>query len=374
MDLSKESTGNIVNSTIGLFIGIIYAIVIAFIVNFKDLREKKSNQLLLNLCNGHLLAGLSHFCGLFTTSPVRGYVFSGIVYGLAALLVLSVDRLVLIRYPFWYNNPAWNRIHIVFMFASPLAGLIHLIWYLMSEKEKQEKLPYKPEQMLSIVVIILVTIVILLVLNFIVYAIIREQRERIRSQSHISYNARSTIKNLTSPRNQTSKYLTPLTNSTSTNSTTPNSRSPTNSAPKNSASTNSASKNSALINSASTNSASTKSASTKSASTSSAPKNSILLNSSIKYDKTFTRKREARAFYSCFGCVITLAVLWLPCVIIAILRIFANFQKVSDSEFKLFLALAGFNPISDLMIFVWFNVELRTAIKKTIRKLLSTQN
>ena len=55
-------------------------------------------------------------------------------------------------------------------------------------------------------------------------------------------------------------------------------------------------------------------------------------------------------------------------MVIAILKRFFN-VNIPDIGFMLALAFAGFNPLSDLLIFVWFNVELRVLIKKTTRKL-----
>ena len=66
-----ESVGSKIMSTLGLPIFIICAVVIVFIVCSKRLREKKSNQLLLNLCIGHLLTGLACFYGLFSKDPVE---------------------------------------------------------------------------------------------------------------------------------------------------------------------------------------------------------------------------------------------------------------------------------------------------------------
>lgn len=290
MNIAKESTGNIINSFVGLLVAIIYAVVIAFIAKYKNLREKKSNQLLLNLSIGHFLAGFFHFYGLFTLNPVRTYVLSSYVYSIAALLFLSVDRLFFIQYPFWYNNPTSNPIHIGFMLASPIAGGAYLIRKLSSAPKRHQDVSFTPKQMLSFIVSFLGTITILLILNFIVFAIIRKQRKRICFQNTSSFNVWRDAK--------------------TTNPT---------------------------------------------------PKNSTLL----KFNKNQTRKREARAFYSCFGCVITFSLLWLPCAVIVILQRFGDLH-VSDGEFKFYLALAGCNPLFDLLVFIWFNVELRTAIKKSI--------
>ena len=175
MDISKETTGNIVNSTIGLFIAIIYAIVITFIVNFKTLRKKKSNQLLLNLCFGHLLAGLFHFSGLFTLNPVGALVFSGYVYSSISLLVISVDRFIFIRYPFRYKTTPFNQIHIGFMLASPLCFIIYLGSCLLTGFD--EKISRSSESMMSFPISFVAIVVILLFLNFTIYAIICKQRK-----------------------------------------------------------------------------------------------------------------------------------------------------------------------------------------------------
>ena len=295
MDISKETTGNIVNSTIGLFIAIIYAIVITFIVNFKTLREKKSNQLLLNLCFGHLLAGLLHFSGLFTIFPVGALVFSGYVYITISLLVISVDRFIFIRYPFRYKTEPFNQIHIGFMLASPFSFIIYLGRYLLTKFGKD--ISTSSESMMSFAISFITIVVILLYLNFTVYGTICKQRKSIQAHCKIApiVIAPAAVEETVNPL-------------------------------------------------------------------------STRIQDSMKKTRTKTRTREARAFYSCFGCVFSFTLLWMPCLLIVILKRFFN-VNVPDIEFKLALALAGFNPLSDILIFVWFNVELRVLIKKTTRKL-----
>ena len=299
MDLSKESTGNIVNSTIGLFIAIIYAIVITFIVNFKSLREKHSNQLLLNLCIGHFIAGLFHFYGFFTLTPVGKLVFSGYVYSTISLLVLSIDRFISIRFPFRYKTTPFNRIHIGYMLASPLCFIIYLGSCLLTGFD--EKISRSSESMMSFPISFVAIVVILLFLNFTIYAIICKQRKSIQAQCKVPHT--TTVKPATTVDVSDALESPPM-----------------------------------------------------------------RIQDSMKNTRTKTRIQEARAFYSCFGCVITFAFLWMPCILIAILSRFFN-VNVPDIKFKLALALAGFNPLSDLLIFVWFNVELRVLIKKTTKKL-----
>ena len=302
MDLSKESTGNIVNSIIGLLIAIIYAVVITFIVNFKKLREKKSNQLLLDLCIGHLLAGMFHFYGLFTLAPVGKLVFSGYVYSSISLLMLSMDRFIFIVYPFRYSSKLYDRIHIGFIFASPLSCMIYLGRNFLTGFDK--RISGSSESMMSFPISFISVIVILLGLNFTVYAIICKQRKLIKAQCRVT-------------------SVTPVTEGSATSNTRERS-----------------------------------------------PPRATTISDSRKNTGTISRIREARAFFSCFGCVITFSLLWIPCVLMAILRRFNNLH-VSDTEFKLALVLAaGCNPLSDLLIFVWFNVDLRVSIKKTIRKFI----
>ena len=122
---SKASLGNILKSISGLIVSIICVVVIFFIIKIKKIRTKKSNQLLLNLCVGHLFTGIAHFYGIFTLQPVGKYVNSGHIYSTFALVFLSIDRFIFIRHPFRYNTvKAYHRVHIGFMLSSPLIYII----------------------------------------------------------------------------------------------------------------------------------------------------------------------------------------------------------------------------------------------------------
>jgi len=75
--------------------------------------------------------------------------------------------------------------------------------------------------------------------------------------------------------------------------------------------------------------------------------------------------KDIRAFYICFGCVITFALTWLPCISIQFFRLFLGF-RISYSTFILSFTVANLNPFSDAFIFVWFDTEVKTHLKKIL--------
>lgn len=126
-------TEELVMSVIGIAVFTICALLIAFIIKFKRLRERKYNQLLVNLSMGHLLTGLAYFYGIFSPKTAGPYRLAGHTYSTVALIFLSIDRFIFIQYPFRYaTSIACNRAHIGFMVASPLVYTVYFADALMT--------------------------------------------------------------------------------------------------------------------------------------------------------------------------------------------------------------------------------------------------
>lgn len=139
MNISIESAGGIIKSIVGLTVSIICAVVIFFIIKFKNLREKRSNQLVLNLCIGHCLTGLAHFYGLFSTaSTATRFIFSGYTYSTIALIFVSLDRFIYIRYPYRYEWKVFTRAHIGIMIVNPSVYVIYFVAGVISVIRKEK--------------------------------------------------------------------------------------------------------------------------------------------------------------------------------------------------------------------------------------------
>lgn len=332
---------------------LICIIVIGIVIRFKTLRKKKANQLLLNLCIGHLLAGIPHFCRIFSTPFVGKFVFAGYMYSTTSLVFLSFDRFIFIRHPFRYNTKLYNQAHIGFMLFSPLVYCMHFLDFLMSKlltKSGKAKLAG------SFIFTYFITVTILVFLNVSIYATICKQRRAIERQCKILSIAPTLIEASSTIRSA----------STSTDFTSINSNSSTSNLPSINPRSFSIDSTSSTIN---LNPLSTSLASFT-------PTNqppTMSTSDSAKYKKTRSRKQEVRSFYLCFGCVITFALLMSPFVTMRILMKFTR-AHIPNFAYKIAKVLAASNSLSDLLIFVWFNVELRVKIKRSIRKKIQQQN
>ena len=313
---------------VGFVVSIICVVVICLIVRFENLRKKKSNQLLVNLCVGHLLSGMVYVYGILSISPIGRYRLAGNMYSTLALVFLSVDRFILIQYPYRYQTKIYNRIHVGFMLFSPLVYIVYFLDGLVLQIENR-----KESFAGSFVFVFSTTVLIMFFLNISIYITICKQRKRIRRQ----------CKHLLIKRDDKDS-----TNSTSTNPTSTTSTS-THLAPTNSTPTNSTPPNST-------------------------PANSTLTNSTPSVTSDSERRmiiEEIRSFYLCFGCVITFILLMTPSILMRVLHNAANVY-IPESMYEISLSFAGLNSLSDLVIFAWFNLELRIALKKTLNKVLHT--
>lgn len=79
-----------------------------------------------------------------------------------------------------------------------------------------------------------------------------------------------------------------------------------------------------------------------------------------------TRRRDVFTFYICFGCVITYVILWLPSLIIKILQFYGQYP-IEHKYFALTMAVANVNPVSDAVLFVFFNREFKLKLKSVLR-------
>ena len=338
---------------VGFVVSIICVVVICLIVRFENLRKKKSNQLLVNLCVGHLLSGMVYVYGILSISPIGRYRLAGNMYSTLALVFLSVDRFILIQYPYRYQTKIYNRIHVGFMLFSPLVYIVYFLDGLVLQIENR-----KESFAGSFVFVFSTTVLIMFFLNISIYITICKQRKRIRRQ----------CKHLLIKRDDKDSTNSTSTNPTSTTSTSTH-LAPTKSSPTNSTPTNSTPTSSSPTNSTTTNSPPKNSTTTYPAPTNSSPTNSTPSVTSDSERRMIIE--EIRSFYLCFGCVITFILLMTPSILMRVLHNAANVY-IPESMYEISLSFAGLNSLSDLVIFVWFNLELRIALKKTLNKVLHT--
>ena len=400
---SKEkSTEDLIMSVIGLAVCLISTLLITFVIKFKKLREKKSNQLLLNLCMGHLLTGLTYFVGMFPNFHTGPFKLAGHVYTTAALIFISIDRFTFIKYPFRYStSEACKSAHIGFMVTSPLVYAVYFADALHSKVTGGKRDEYLNG---SFVYIFFTAVTILFVLNLSIYITMRKQQKIIQTQhNQVARNKKSSFGKKSRPRTltMTSKISTTMVVSTlptgklssNTDSTTNLSPPTTNLSPPTTnlspPTTNLSSPITTLPNAAptatsktttiplpnvtpinpkpkdQTSISATNAISADSASPESSTSTNQATSNSEKQRKLKERKKEARSFYLCFGCVATFILLMSPSIIVRILTV-SKTADIPKTYYQATLALAGLNPSSDLFTFVWFNLEIRKTIMRTI--------
>ena len=258
----------------GLLTFTLHFLVVILIAATPSLRCKKSYQLLVNMSCGHTLSGVVIFIGAFKHSNVLSYiVYAGHALSNISMVMLTVDRCVLICWPFRYQS-MHSCFHTFMMSVGPVIALLLLLGGVMkasndSVATNEDVLAVKgflygiPLFMLS-----------LLTFNMIIYATVQKQKRAIKSlhikstQSHVAENQQS----------------------------------------------------------------------------------------------VFKRKKEILAFYVCFGCVITYVVLYFPALLFKLMQVEFG-VALDERNFRYMMGIAYLNPISDAIVLVWFNKELRQRIK-----------
>ena len=93
-------------STIIIFVNVTLILVISF---NKKLRRKRSNKLLLNVLLSHLIVGLTYLIYHIVLIPfIWTLSFTAVVTAIYTMVMLTMDRYLCIRYPFFYEKlPNW---------------------------------------------------------------------------------------------------------------------------------------------------------------------------------------------------------------------------------------------------------------------------
>jgi len=251
--------------------GICHFCIIILILTCKRIREKKSNQLLLNLSTGHALCGFTSLTGCFlpfSHQSMDGIIFASYIYSNTSLAMLTIDRCIYIKWPFRYNSLP-TLLHVSFMACSPLnAGFVI---YKALDNDNNLHVSEDVESMRVFIFGIGALMALLLSANSLVFCTLQGQKRKIKSLRVATFSQSNVRTNF----NQ--------------------------------------------------------------------------------------RKREIQAFYICLGCTLTYVVLWFPPLIVTIINFYTKIQ-ISYYYFSMSMVSVNLNPLSDALIFVWFNKDLKNRL------------
>ena len=377
---------------------LIHALIFTVLLCTPSLRCKKANQLLMTLNVAHALTSIFSLTRvLYFDRPYPGLlsyvVFGGYCQGNIALVVLTVDRCIMIRWPFRYQAlPRW--FHVGMIGVSPA---IFVTIFTTAVSTQLATRPVRESDMYIHTVVYGITIftVILLLSNSLVYVTLLKQRRSIKALFKM------VPKN---PVQQPPLNVTPTTKPTLSFLISSNGKmvakvaaQPSSPPPLLELAT--VVQPLSLIQSGKTLLTGVKRPSlqppiefTTRTTIQSSPQlpPAVPSGSALSSSVTVTpnmKKREFRSFYLCFGCVVTYVVFWLPTLINEAVRLHINYNTSSDVSsgdiptatgtpvFSENLAnmLLILNPLADAVILVWFNKELKHKIKLLIlscRKIL----
>ena len=80
-------------------------------------------------------------------------------------------------------------------------------------------------------------------------------------------------------------------------------------------------------------------------------------------DRATRIRRDAASFYACFGYVITYIVLWMPELTRQYIWYFTG-KDIEGVFVDITLIVVNFNPLCDAFVFVYFNRELKSHLRK----------
>ena len=195
----------VIYGCIGLIVFFVHIIILSLLLWYPNLRQKKSNQLLININIGHAITGSTLFATIFYPhSNLLTYInYAGYAHGNVSLTMLTVDRCFMIRRPFLYQTlPA--AFHVALLVTSPVVALSIFTeavvnrLHVASDKDRFT-------MTLFVYAIIIVTIV-LLTLNTLVYLTLLKQKKLIKSCQvvPIGYNTENNTTNTITNNNSNS--------------------------------------------------------------------------------------------------------------------------------------------------------------------------
>ena len=177
--MSIEYISEVCYGITGLIQFLVHAFIMIFLLSVPQLRQRKSNQLLININVGHALTGITLFVMIFIKSNSLTYInYSGYAQGNMALVMLTIDRCIMIRWPFRYQTLP-NLFHVIFMVSSPIVASVILVngVILFPHQPSDDNVFY----MSLFVYVMIVVMVVLLATNALVYATVLKQKRLIKN-------------------------------------------------------------------------------------------------------------------------------------------------------------------------------------------------
>ena len=259
-----------ITSCLSCIYGIVHVLISILIFTCRRIREKKSNQLLLNMSIGYAFCGFSNLAGVmlpFLDTSISIITFAGYSYSNVALVFLTIDRCLYIRWPFRYNS--FPRVLHVFFIACSPASAAYTIYKALAV-ENNSHVTDDVNAMRTFIFGIATIMIILLSTNSLVFCTLRSQRRKIKKLHVVNFQS----------------------------------------------------------------------------------------NSKPNFSH---RRKEILAFYICLGCVLTYVLLWFPPLLVTIINFYTQIT-ISYYYFSLSMIAVSLNPLSDAIIFVCFNKDLKNRL------------
>ena len=271
-----DSIPNFIIGVIGLSYAIQHIFIFLVILWSPKLRENKTNQILLNLNVAYVITGLANFIPIVISAHLAFLQFPGYVYINTSLAVLSIDRVIFIKWPFYYQRFDWKFQFMLLLlmpisFVAPVTGTIISGSYNTQVVRNETAIRVK----------IFGTIAVMLthgISNILIYFVLRGHKKAMKRL----LQSRQTT---TNPEPKTFRFT----------------------------------------------------------------------------------KKDILTFYTCFGCVTTYVFLWFPTLVANLIDYYGHY-RVSVVVYKATIIFGNLNPISDGIIFAWFNRDFQLFIRRKFRR------
>ena len=271
-EITKRDTEMVLGG-IGIAVFFLHAVIITLVLSCRDLRTNHSIRLLLNLCIGHMLTGLVYFLGIALNMEISVLLYITYIWAVLALLMLTLDRYIFIKWPFKYKI-MHSSLHWIKFLLSPVISGIALVRRAQAGFFNNV---FEEETSIKTSIYGLGAIMLtLFVINLSLLCLLRRQQRRIKPQ----VTNRITVTD---------------------------------------------------------------------------------------------RRKGILTFYICLGCTITFILLWLPYLTYSILRVYFGIRP-EYFAIQMVMITICLNPISDAIIFVWYNKPVKDSLRKLFKKLWNRIN
>lgn len=271
-----DSIPNLIIGMLGLLYVIQHIFIFIVILWSRKLRQNKTNQILLNLNAAYIITGLANFIPIVISMHLAFLQFPGYVYSNTSLFVLSIDRVIFIKWPFHYQRLDW-KVHSFFLLLTPISFLAPLTGTIISGSYNMQVV--RNEAAVRVKIFGTVAVIFTLgISNILIYLVLRGHQKAIK---RLQCQQSTTLK----PDPQSFKFT----------------------------------------------------------------------------------KKDILTLYTCFGCVISYALSWCPTLVTNLIDYYGH-DSVPVVIYKATIIFGNLNPISDGMIFAWFNRDFQLIMRRKFRK------